>query len=146
MSQIKVEQEDLQPGYTIIEHVAAILGVGTLQKTVIQGGHHPKMRLLISDSAALLATAQGPTEEASYSVSIVHATGGAVLDVVHKDGSIAGRAASTTSAGAIAPFAAVATTDEPTFEADEDVCILPSTAGGAATAANLFVLKFEVVD
>ena len=141
-----IDQDELIAGYTHIETVAAILGVGTLQKTVIKGGHHPKMRLLISDSAALLATAQGPTEEASFSVSIVHNTSGAVFDVLHKDGTIAGRAASTTSAGAIAPFAAVATTDETIFEANEDVVLQSSTAAGNAAAGNLAVLKFEVVN
>ena len=141
-----IDLDELPAGYTHIESVHACLGIGTLKKVVIKGGRHPKMRLIISPSAALLATAQGPTEEASFSQSIVHNTSGGVFDVVHSNGLIAGRAASTTSAGAIAPFAAVATSDEPVFEASEDVCLQQSTAAGNAAAANMVVLKFEVVE
>ena len=140
-----IDQEDLVQGYTYIESAHACLGIGTLKKVVIRAGHHPKMRLMVSTSAALLATAQGPTEEASFSISIVHSTSGGVFDVVHSNGFIAGRSASTTSAGAIAPFAATATTDDPVFEANEDVCLQQSTAAGNAAAANLVVLKFEEI-
>ena len=140
-----VEQYEIFAGYGFIESVTALLGVGTLKKVIIRGGHHPKMRLKVAPAATLLASGAGPSDEYSFSVSIVHSTSGAVFDVVHSDGVIAARAASTTSAGAIAPFAYSASTNEPVFEAWEDVCIMPQTASGNAAAANLAVLKFEVM-
>lgn len=136
----------MQKGYTLIQSTHAILGTGTDRITVIKGGSHPKMRLLVKDNSTVMNDGEGLTGEYSFSLHTAHNTSAAVLDVVHKDGSVAGRSVTSTAVNELNPFAPVATTDEPIFEADEDVCLVPSTVAGNAADASLVVLKFEVVN
>lgn len=146
MGVIKVEQADLQKGYTIIESVHAILGQGTTRVVAIKGGTHPKMRLKVADENTEMNDGEGLTGDYSFVMSLVSTTGGGIYDVSHKDGVIAGRTAVETEANELYPFAPVATTDETIFEADEDVILAPSTQNGHAADSILAVLKFEVVN
>ena len=146
MSVIKVEQEDLQPGYTLIESVHAILGTGTARVVAIRGGTHPKMRLLVADDDTVMNDGEGLTGQISFVLVNIAAVSGAIT-VSHKDGVVAGETVATVNTiDNIYPIAIAATSDETIFEADEDVIIAPSTVLGAATASLLVVLKFEVVN
>ena len=146
MSEIKVEQTDLQPGYTVIESVHAILGTGTDRVVAIRGGTHPKMRLKVKDEDTVMNDGEGLTGDYSFVLVNVAAVSGAIT-ISHKDGVVAGETVATVNtADNIYPIAPAATTDEPIFEADEDVIIAPSTVLGAATASLLVVLKFEPVN
>lgn len=146
MSEIRVEQSDLPVGYTIIESIHAILGTGTARVVAIRGGDHPKMRLLVKNANTEMVSGSGLSGAYSFALSRVSTTGGEIFTVSHKDGSVAGQTAAETEVNEIYPFAPAATTDEPTFEADEDVILTPSTACGNAADAALVVLKFEVVN
>ena len=146
MANIKVEQEDLQKGYTVIESIHAILGVGTARVVAMRGGTHPKMRLKVKDEDTLMDSGDGLSGDYSFVLVNVAAVSGAIT-VSHKDGVVAGETVATVNtADCVYPIAIAATTDETIFEADEDVMIAPSTVLGAATASLLVVLKFEVVD
>ena len=146
MSKSLVEQEDLDKGYTYIEVTCALMGVDTLNKVVLKGGKHPKMRLLVNDNSTALNTGEGFSEDWSFVIALAACTSGAI-DVRHRSGVIAGRTGSINAISEISPFAPqAAATDEPVFEADEDVLIEPSTTLGAAGGSLLAVLKFEVVN
>ena len=142
----KAEQDDLFEGYTHIESVSHILGIGTLKKVVIKGGHHPKMRLLTAEASTLLITATGPTAEASFAACLTFGTPGHQLECIHKNGVVAGETIAATALGAT-PFIMSDSTyiDADIFEADEDVILQAATASGA-TNVSLVVLKFEVVN
>lgn len=142
----KVEVSDIEPGYTHIESVSHILGIGTLKKVVIKGGHHPKMRLLTAEASTLLITATGPTTEASFAACLTFGTPGHQLECIHKNGVVAGETIAATALGAT-PFIMSDSTyiDADIFEADEDVILQAATASGA-TNVSLVVLKFEVVN
>ena len=141
-----LDQDELQPGYTIIESTHAILGTGTERKVAIKGGKHPKMRLLVADADTVMNDGEGLTGGYSFVIALAAAVSGAIT-VSHKDSVVAGETVATINTlSNIYPIAPAATTDEPIFEADEDVMIAPSTVLGAATASVLVVLKFEVVN
>ena len=142
---MSIDQNELQPGYTIIESKHAILGTGTERKVAIRGGTHPKMRLLIADVSTLYNTGEGLSEDWSFATTLAAATSG-VLEVSHKDGILAARTAAINAVNEIYPFAPVTGADETIFEANEDVMIVPSTVLGGATGAVLAVLKFAVVN
>lgn len=144
----KVELSELPQGHTHIEVVSAILGVGTLLKKLIAANGHPRMRLITAVNATALITATGPSEDASFMLSLAHTTSGAVVDIVHKDGKVAGRGATTGAVFNIVPFVTVASADQKDndiFEAEEEVLIKISTVAGNAADASLIVAKFEVV-
>lgn len=145
MSVIKVEQDDLPKGYTVIESVHAILGTGTERKVAIRGGTHPRMRLKVKDDDTVMNDGEGLTGDFSFAYVVAAATSGAIT-VSHKDGVVAGETVATiNTANNIYPIAYATTDDEAIFEADEDVIIAPSTVLGAASAAVIVVLKFEEV-
>lgn len=142
----KVEVSEIETGYTHIESVNYILGIGTLKKVVIKGGHHPKMRLLTAEASTALITATGPSEEASFAVPVAWTATGHQLECIHKNGVVAGETIAAAAANNITPFIMSNSTytDADVFEASEDVILQAATAGNAATA-TLIVLKFEVV-
>ena len=145
MSVIKVEQNDLPKGYTVLESVHAILGTGTDRKVAIRGGTHPRMRLKVKDEDTVMNDGEGLTGDFSFVYVNVVAVSGAIT-VSHKDGVVAGETVATiNTARNIYPIAYNDADDEPIFEANEDVMIAPSTVLGAATASLLVVLKFEEV-
>ena len=136
----------MQPGYTAIESVHAILGTGTARVVAMRGGTHPKMRLKVKDDDTLMNDGEGLTGDYSFVLVNIAATSGCIT-VSHKDGVVAGETVATINViDTIYPIAIAATSDETIFEADEDVMIAPSTVLGAATASLLVVLKFEAVD
>ena len=140
------EQDKLPQGYTIIESTHAILGTGTTRVVAVAKNTHPKMRLLVQDANTEMNDGEGLTGQYSYVLSRVSTTGGGIYTVTHKDLAVAGETTAETELNEIYPFAPKATTDTSTFEADEDVCLAPSTANGHAADAVLVVLKFEVVN
>ena len=149
MSESRLEQNELQKGYTYIETICAIMGQDTLNKVVIKGGKHPRMRLLVSDVNTALNTGEGFSEDWSYVVALAACTSG-VIDVRKRDGTIAGRTGAINAISEISPFVAIAPSAtqnvSQVFEADEDVMIEPGTTLGAAGASALAILKFEVLE
>ena len=140
-----IDLDELPAGHTHIESISHILGIGTLKKVVIKGGHHPKMRLLTAEASTMLVTATGPTAEASFAACLTFGTPGHQLECIHKNGVVAGETIAATAVGAT-PFIMSNSTfeDADIFEADEDVILQAATASGA-TNVSLVVLKFEVV-
>ena len=146
MSKITVEQEDLQPGYTVIESTHVLLGTSVEKVLVMKANNHPRMRLLVHGDEVSVADGD-PITNFSFVLPIVDTTGNLVLDVVHVTGVVAGRSGAQVTIGVPEPISLLAAaTDEPIFEADEDIYLLPSTANGNAADVALIVLKFEVVN
>ena len=136
----------MQPGYTIIESTHMVFGTTAERALVMKANNHPRMRLLVHADEVSVADGD-PITDFSFVLPIVDATGGLVLDVVHATGVIAGRSGAQVTIGVPEPIAIqAAATDEPIFEADEDVYLDPSTPNGGATDSALVVLKFEVVN
>lgn len=146
MSISKIEQSELAAGYATVESVHAIIGIGTVRSLVFKANAHPRMRLLVHSDEVSMATGDGFTAEYSFVLPLVDTGGNLVLDVVHATGVIAGRSGAQVTAFTPEPFGAqAAATDEPIFEADEDVYIVPSTANSDVADVAIAVLKFEVV-
>lgn len=144
MTKSLVEQSDLEAGYTYIETTIMLAGTSPDKVVAIRGGKHPKMRLLLKESSALLAINAGPSGPYSYVYATAFTTDGCILEVSHMDGDIAGVSIESTAAGDIQPVIE-STAGADVFDADEDVLVRSSTAMNTASIA-LIVLKFEVVN
>lgn len=141
-----VEQDELEKGYTHIESVTVISGSSVAKQIVMQGGKHPKMRIILATDSTLIAANSRQADNASFLCPIIYSTKTPVLAVIHRDGGIAAVNITATAAGDICPLIESAV-DEDVFEADEDVIVYATTAGQAgATSIALLVLKFEVVN
>lgn len=136
----------MQPGYTVIESTHALIGVSPDRVLVMKANNHPRMRLLVHTDEVSIADGD-PITNFSFMLGLVDTTGNLIVDVVHATGVIAGRSGAQVTAFTPEPIAIqAAATDEPIFEADEDVFLLPSTVAGNAADVALIVLKFEVVN
>ncbi len=140
------KQEELQKGYTRIESIHAILGVGTTKIVAIQGRTHPKMRLVVKDDGTKMQDGAGLTGDYSFALCRAFTTGGGIFQVTHKDGVVAGITDAVAAANELYPFAPAAASDETIFEANEDIILEPQTVQGSAADSALVVLKFEVVN
>ena len=144
MSRSEVEQEDLFRGYGFFETTIILDGTGAEKRTVIRGGKHPKMRMLLKEESTLIPANSSPTGDYSYTYALAFTTKNAILEVSHLDGDVAGVTIVATAEGDVCPFIE-STAGADVFEADEDVIIRASTASNAASV-DLVVLKFVPVN
>ena len=145
MSVSKIEQSELFKGYGYIEVTGAILGKSVLEKILIKGGMHPRMRLLTGLLATALDKDTGPSEDASFAWSAIAGTG-AHVSILHRDGRVAAVAGGLDAIHTIVPFiAGTANVGDEIFEADEDVVYAATVAAGADADAGLVIAKFEVL-
>lgn len=153
MARSTVEQSDLEDGYTLIESVHALLGVGANPVVAIRGGTHPKMRLLVSgdDTALGVGATDAPSGAVSFALALVANVAGAEITVEHANGMDAATTLGNDAISTVYPFKATAKSaivdnDALIFEANEDVMLIASVAAGGADDSTLVVLKFEVVN